>query len=427
MDIPIPTGLFDILPHDPKELWRSSHIWNFVEEAIFQLASDYALEEMRTPIFERTELFKRSVGDETDIVKKEMYTFLDSGERSMTLRPEGTAPAMRSFIEKKLYNEKQIHRFFYVGPMFRYERPQSGRYRQHHQFGVELIGVKEAAADAEMIEMLYALFERLGLKNLTLYVNSLGDKETRSAFRQALQDYFRPHLENMSDDSKRRFSTNPLRILDSKDPLDIPITKKAPSILQFLGAECSDHFEAVKEYLNHMSIPFTINDRLVRGLDYYTKTVFEITAGELGAQNSIGGGGRYDGLIKELGGPPLASLGFATGIERLIQTMIAQQVPLPERKRPFVMIIPLGEAALKAGFSLARKMRDKHIKTELDFSGKKLKNALQRASDENISYVIVFGDRELEANCIELKDMKAKTNITIKLGDVVDYVLSLKV
>jgi histidyl-tRNA synthetase len=405
MNIPIPTGTFDILPHDSKEVWRNSFLWTYVESKVRKLAESYGFEEIRTPLFERTELFQRSVGDASDIVSKEMYTFEDKGGRSLSLRPEGTASVIRAFVEKKLYTESNFHRLFYIGPMFRYERPQSGRFRQHHQFGVEVIGSQGAELDAELIEMCYSLYQSLGLQNLTVYVNSLGDKETRGRFREALRDYLRPYLHLLSPESQTRFELNPLRIFDSKNEADKEVMKNAPTILEYLSLECREHFETVCRILEHLNVPFKVNTNLVRGLDYYTKTVFEITAGELGAQNTIGAGGRYDGLIKDLGGPDLPSIGFATGLERVIQALIRQEAPLPQRKRPQLYAIPLGQQASFACFSLVKELRSKGFIALQDMSGKKLKNAMQIANDARAEYTLVLGDREIEEGICEIKEM----------------------
>ncbi len=418
MNIPIPTGTFDILPFDSKEEWRSAHLWAYVEKIARKLAQAYGYEEIRTPLFERTELFQRSVGDTSDIVSKEMYIFEDKGGRLLSLRPEGTASVIRSFVEKKLHTVQAMHRLFYIGPMFRYERPQSGRFRQHHQFGVEMIGSKEPISDAEVIGMLYALYENLGLQNLTVNINSLGDKETRAIFREALRDYLRPHLAQLSEESQARFELNPLRIFDSKNEQDKEIVKNAPTIVQHLNAECADHFQSVCALLGQLKIPYVVNASLVRGLDYYTKTVFEITAGELGAQNTIGAGGRYDGLLKQLGGPDLPSIGFATGIERIIQTMLKQQVPMPVRKRPDVYFIALGEEAQNWCFICAQKLRKNGVVCLQDMSGKKLKQAMQLANDARAEYTIVLGDREIQEGICELKEMDSGKTTKIALAEV---------
>lgn len=418
MNIPIPTGTFDILPEDIKEEWRSSHLWAYVESTVRDLARSYGFEEIRTPMFERTELFQRGVGDTTDIVSKEMYTFEDRGGRSLSLRPEGTASVIRSFVEKKMHTIASIHRLFYLGPMFRYERPQSGRFRQHNQFGVEVIGSAQPECDAELIEMCFSLYERLGLQNLTVYVNSLGDKEGRIKFREALKDYLRPHLQKLSAESKNRFEVNPLRIFDSKDEGDREVIKNAPTILEYLSPECEAHFKAVCALLTHLQIPYKVNSSLVRGLDYYTKTVFEVTAGELGAQNTIGAGGRYDGLIKDLGGPDIASIGFATGVERIIQTLLRQEVPAPKRRRPDVYIIPLGQEALYKSVSLAKEMRRDGVICLQDISGKKLKQAMQLASDSKAEFAIVLGENEIREGICELKEMATGKTTKISLIEV---------
>ena len=418
MSIPIPTGTFDILPQDPKEKWRESHLWQFVESVMRDHAKVYGCEEIRTPIFERTELFARSVGDATDIVSKEMYTFLDRGERSMSLRPEGTAPVMRSFIEKGLQSQASVHRLFYIGPIFRYERPQSGRFRQHHQFGVEIIGASQPEQDAELIEMLYSLYDKLGLKNLKVLVNSIGDKTARQQFRTSLQDYLRPHLAKMSDDSKHRFEVNPLRILDSKDENDIEIVKGAPSILDFLGPESKAHFARVQNILSHLNITYEVNPKLVRGLDYYNNTVFEITSSHLGSQNSLAGGGRYDGLMKSLGGQDLPTIGFGTGIERIIQALLNQSHLVPERPRPALYIIPLGEEAVGPCFTLARYLRLAGTVCLVDHSGKKLKNAMQQADNMRAEYVLILGENELKEGTVELKEMASGQKMQLAIDAV---------
>lgn len=418
MTITIPPGVFDIIPHDAKEPWRNSHVWQYVESVARQTARDFGFQEIRTPAFERTELFTRGVGESSDIVTKEMYTFQDKGDRSMTLRPEGTAPVMRAYIENQMHNQASQHKLFYIGPMFRYERAQAGRYRQHHQFGCEIIGVAAPEQDVEAIDLLYTLYNRLGLKNLQVYINSLGDAESRAAYRKALQDYLRASFDNLSADSKVRFEINPLRILDSKDPEDRRIIAAAPSVLDFLNEECRSHFEKVKRLLNQLNIPFIVNPQLVRGLDYYNKTVFEITSGDLGAQNSVGGGGRYDGLIKTIGGPDLPSIGFGTGIERIIQTMLKQEVKIPEPYRPMLYIIPLGDGAKEACFQLLHDLRMQNIPVEMDFTGKKLGKVMQYANAIRAKYVAVIGDDELKAREVELKEMDSGNKTKVHFSSI---------
>ncbi|MCE5317574.1 MAG: histidine--tRNA ligase [Parachlamydia sp.] len=420
MQIPIPPGVFDILPIDPKELWRSSYLWQYLEEKIREIAHQYGFREIRTPVFERTELFLRGVGETTDIVTKEMYTFEDKGQRSMTLRPEGTAPAMRAFIEHQLSQEASIHKLYYLEAMFRYERSQSGRYRQHHQFGVEAIGNGAPEQDAEVIDLIYTLYHRLGLKNLVVNLNSIGDPATRTAYREALVAYFKQHYDKLSRDSQNRLQANPLRILDSKEAQDIAINAHAPSILEFLNDECKDHFEGVKKLLDGLQIPYRINPQLVRGLDYYNKTVFEIVAMELGAQNSLVGGGRYDGLLKTLGGPDLPSIGFGTGLERILQTLIRQEVFLPQQHRPAIFLIALGQEAMHYGFKLLKELRQAGISAEMDFSGKKLNKAMQYADYIKARTVGVIGENELQSGIVSLKEMETGTKRDVALTDLMN-------
>jgi histidyl-tRNA synthetase len=417
MEYHIAKGVFDILPQDPdpESSWRNSSHWQYVESIIRTIVQEFGFQEIRTPIFENTELFERSIGATSDIVSKEMYTFQDKGDRRLTLRPEGTAPVMRSFIEKKLHLLSPIHKLFYIIPMFRYERQQAGRYRQHHQFGVEAIGSSSFLQDAEVIDLLYSFLKRLGIKNLTLQLNSLGDAETRQNFTKAFLDYLRPFLNDLSPDSRIRFDKNPLRILDSKNPTDRKILEEAPEITDFLDPSSKEHFENLKGYLEEIGIPYSLNPQLVRGLDYYNKTVFEVTTTALGAQNALGGGGRYDGLMKELKGPDLPAFGFGAGIERIIQTMLAQEVAIPKAPRPLVFFLPLGKEAIKKCFSLLTALRRHHISAEMDFSGKKLKQTLEFADSRKIRYVVILGENELKSGKIELKNMETSSSESIDL------------
>lgn len=327
----------------------------------------------------------------------------------MTLRPEGTASAMRCVIEKRLIQQSPVQKLYYLSPMFRYERPQAGRYRQHHQLGVEAIGNAAPEQDVEIIDLLYSLYQRLGLKNISVFMNSVGQEECRKRYRDALMEYLRPHLDSLSSDSKNRFEVNPLRILDSKDEKDRAIIENAPVILDFLNEECTTHFEAVCSGLDALKIPYKIDSRLVRGLDYYTKTVFEMVSGDLGAQNTVGAGGRYDGLIRSLGGPDTPAVGFGTGMERIIQTMLAQEVSFPNVDGPACFLVPLGARAINTCQMLLQNLRHQHIPVEMDFSGKKLKNILRYADDIGAKYVVVIGDQELDSGVVEMKDMAART------------------
>lgn len=425
MDYSIAKGVFDILPEDPdlESQWRNSYLWQYVEEKIRDLTKSFGYKEIRTPIFEKTELFLRSIGETSDIVSKEMYTFNDKGGRSLTLRPEGTAPVMRAFIEKQLHNQKSIHKFFYIGPMFRYERQQAGRFRQHHQFGVEAIGNQSPYQDVEVIHLLYSLYSALGLKGITLNLNSIGDENARLAYRSALQNYLHPYFSDLSIDSQARFEKNPLRILDSKDLNDQAILEQAPSILDFLDDESRIHFNKIQSLLVKLNISFVINTRLVRGLDYYNRTVFEFTANQLGSQNSIGSGGRYDGLLSNLGGPDLPAVGFGAGLERIIQTMLGQNVALSTNKRPSVYLIPLGETAEEICFDLLVQLRAHNIVAEMDFSGKKLKNAMRQANNTQATYVSVVGDDEINTKKLKLKELSSGSIQEIELDKIIPFFL----
>jgi histidyl-tRNA synthetase len=413
MSYKIPTGLFDILPEDPKELWRCSHVWNYVEMIIRMTAKEFGFQEIRTPIFERAEVFTRSSGESSDIVSKEMYLFKDKGDRLMALRPEGTAPVMRSFIENNLSNQGGFHKFFYICPMFRYDRPQAGRYRQHHQFGVEAIGNRSPEQDAEVIDLLHTLLKRLGLGNLNVQINCIGDKAVRDKFTESLRDYLKPHFNDLSEDSQKRLETNPLRILDSKNEKDRQIVANAPSILDFISEESKSHFRAVQEKLASIGIPFNVDPLLVRGLDYYNEVVFEVTTSDIGAQSSLGGGGRYDGMLKMMKGPDLPAAGFGSGLERIIQTVIKQGAYIPEKDRPTLYVIPIGDKATDFSFQLLHSLRQERISAQMDFSGRKVGKAMQYANQIGAKYTAVIGDEELESHNVELKHMDSgETQIT---------------
>jgi histidyl-tRNA synthetase len=417
MDYTSAKGTFDIVPFekDPENKWREASRWHFLESILRKTANDYGFQEIRTPIFEHTELFVRSVGEGTDIVSKEMYTFIDRGERSLTLRPEGTAPTLRAFIEKKLYAQEGLHKYYYLGPVFRYERPQAGRYRQHHQFGAEAIGNGSPEQDVELVDLLCEVYRRLGLKNLMISINSVGNAQTRIAYKAALVEYLTPFFAELSADSQERFSKNILRILDSKDPKDKKITEGAPTILDFLQPELKSHFDQVLKLLDELHISYSVQPSLVRGLDYYNKTVFEITSGELGAQNAVGGGGRYDGLIASLGGPDLPAVGFGTGLERLMQTMLKQNVPFPANPHPFLFLVPLGEKGLQFCFKLLCALRHEGIAAEIDLSGKKVQHGLSLANAASADYAAVIGENELSSGRIALKHMASRASEEISL------------
>lgn len=413
MEFTTPPGVFDIIPFDEGELWRSSYLWNYLEKKIREAASEWGFHEIRTPVFEKTELFLRGVGEGTDIVSKEMYTFQDKGDRSLTLRPEGTAPVMRAFIEHRLDLVGPVQKLFYIQPMFRYERAQAGRYRQHHQFGVEAIGVQSPYQDAEVIDLIYTLYQRLGILDLEVQINSLGDQTSRNAYRSKLVEYLERVKANLSKDSQARLQVNPLRVLDSKLEEDKKALEGAPSILDFLSEEALKHFETLQAVLAELDIPFTINPKLVRGLDYYNYTVFEVVTSSLGAQNSLAGGGRYDGLIKSLGGKDLPSFGFGCGLERVIQTMIKQNTFPEVRRGPSIVLIPLGEAALHRCFKYVHQLREKGIKAEMDLSQRKLSKAMAWAEKLGSEYAAVIGDAELEKGAFRLRVMSTGEEIEL--------------
>lgn len=419
MKYPIAKGLFDILPYPLEEKWKHTDAWHFIESVIHKLCQDYGFLEIRTPVFEKTELFNRAVGEASDIVSKEMYTFLDKKGRSLSLRPEGTASVMRAFVEKNLQMHKKIHRLYYIAPMFRYERPQSGRYRQHHQFGVELIGAKGPYEDAEIIDMCLEYYRRLGLNDLTLLINSVGDATSRENYKKALKEYLFPFKEELSEDSKIRLEKNPLRILDSKDTKDQNILKNAPSISDYLSIEAKEDFQTLLELLDELNIFYKVEEKLVRGLDYYNKTVFEITSGSLGAQNAIGAGGRYDGLTKAFGGKDEPGIGFASGIERTLQTLLAQNIEIPIEQVSSVYFIPLEPDAKKVCLKLATFLRHKKIEAVIDFEMGKLKNALQKANKQNASYAVILGSNELKKQIVTCKDLEKQTQIEIPINDFV--------
>lgn len=422
MKYTLPKGTFDILPNEPKaqDQWKESHRWHFLESVMRDLAHDYGYAEIRTPIFEKTSLFIRGVGETSDIASKEMYTFQDKGDRSISLRPEGTASVMRAFAQSRLQQLGSHHKFFYIGPFFRYDRPQAGRFRQFHQFGIEAIGNGGPDQDFEAIELLYQLFHRLGLKNLNVLINTLGNHECREKYQASLLNFLKPHFSDLSPESQTRFAKNPLRILDSKDEKEQKLLKEAPSILDFLNNASRDHFDSLCNHLTDHAIPFKITPQLVRGLDYYNQTVFEITSDILGAQNTIGAGGRYDGLLPAVGGPDLPCIGFSTGIERILQTMEGQNIPFPEKPKPAIALIPLGAEAKKRVHPLLYKLRHSNISTVM-IEAKKIQKGLQQAKQTGVSYAIIIGEEELKKNTGQVKTMETRETEELPLDAIVDF------
>ncbi|KRG13289.1 histidyl-tRNA synthetase [Virgibacillus soli] len=401
MTIQIPRGTQDILPGEVEK-------WQWIEETAKKICQLYQYQEIRTPIFEQTELFQRGVGDTTDIVQKEMYSFQDRGGRDLTLRPEGTAAIVRSFTENKMFGlPNQPVKLYYLGPMFRYERPQSGRYRQFVQFGVEALGSMDPAIDAEVIALAMEFYRSLGLKRLKLVINSLGDRESRTAHRNALIQHFQPRINEFCSDCQERLDKNPLRILDCKKDREHELMKSAPSILDFLNDESSTYFKQVQQYLNAMDIEFVVDPTLVRGLDYYNHTAFEIMseAEGFGAITTLCGGGRYNGLVKEMGGPDTPGIGFALSIERLIQALEAEAVPMEKNKQINAYIIALGEKAKDYSVVLLENLRRNGFSVERDYMNRKLKAQFKAAERLGAKYAVIIGDDELSSGVATVKKL----------------------
>jgi histidyl-tRNA synthetase len=400
----------DILPGEVET-------WQFLEQSAHEVFGIYGFSEIRTPIPEKTELFCRSIGETTDIVEKEMYTFSDKSENSLTLRPEGTAPVMRSFIQNRLYNLDSISKLYYMGPMFRYERPQKGRYRQFHQIGVEVVGVEDPKIDAQVLAMLHQYFNRIGIASVSLQLNSLGCPECRPAYRQQLINYLESRLDKLCAECQRRYRTNPLRVLDCKVQRCQEATVDAPSIIEYLCATCNDHFTQVKKYLTALHIPFSINSRMVRGLDYYVRTTFELVTDQLGSQNAVAAGGRYDGLVESLGGPTLPGIGFAIGLERLV-LMKGKQRIVPAARQLF--IAALGKEATEQAFVLMSRLQASGVCAEMDYRGKSLKAQMRRANKLNAAFTLIIGDEELQSGQAQLKDMSDSSQSTVALDTLVE-------
>ncbi|MCL1466797.1 histidine--tRNA ligase [Argonema galeatum] len=406
-------GTRDILPEEVV-------YWQRVESVARDILGRAAYQEIRTPIFEETGLFERGIGEATDVVGKEMYTFLDKGERSVTLRPEGTAGVVRAAIEHGIYAQGGVQRLWYTGPMFRYERPGAGRQRQFHQIGVEVLGSPEPRADAEVIAIATDILETLGLKNLHLNINSLGNRDDRLTYRQALVDYLTPYKAELDPDSQDRLSRNPLRILDSKDKRTQEIAENGPSILQYLGPDSKRHFEKVQQFLSDLGISYQVNPRLVRGLDYYTHTAFEVISDdrELGSQATVCGGGRYDGLLAELGGPDTPSVGWAIGLERLI--ILLQKLQSPPKFGLDFYVVSRGEKAEAQALLLTQKLRRAGFSLELDLSGSAFKKQFARADKSGAVGCLILGDEEAESQTVKLKWMATKEQQTLAQVDLLE-------
>ncbi len=409
-----PRGTNDILPGDVEK-------WQYLEGQICRICSEYGFSEIRTPIFEHTELFLRGVGDTTDIVEKEMYTFNDRGERSITLRPEGTAPVVRAYLEDRLYAGPQPVKLFYTGPMFRYDRPQSGRFRQFHQFGVEVFGSHDPAVDAEVMAMAMDLFARLGLRNLELRVNSVGCPACRIVLRRRLQDFFRPRLDNLCKNCRDRFEKNPMRILDCKEKRCKEAGAGAPTTIDCLCDGCAGHFEQVKKHLDLLNLSYIVDSCLVRGLDYYTHTAFEIMASDIGAQSSIGGGGRYNRLVETCGGPPTPGIGYALGMERIILLMERQGIETPGTPGRDVFVVTAGQATSTEAFKLLFGLRSAGLSADKDYMNRSLKAQMKYAAKAGARFAVIVGEEELKQGVALVRDMSTGAQEAVVFGGIVEY------
>jgi len=411
--IKVPKGTQDILPEDISK-------WYYIENIIKETLNKYGYKEIRTPFFEYTELFVRGIGESTDIVTKEMFTFPDRKGRSLTLRPEGTAPVVRAYLENSMGRISKVIKLFYLGPMFRCEKPQAGRFRQFNQFGIEIIGTKSSAADAEVIITVLDVYKKLGLKNLEILINSVGCKKCRVDYVQKLKKYLKNKKDFLCSECRERYTKNPLRVLDCKKDSCKRTIEKAPVITENLCQECESHFSEVKSYLDDQKIIFRENPRLVRGLDYYTKTAFEIISGGLGAQNAIGGGGRYDDLIEELGGKPTPAVGFAAGIERMIIAIDQQKIEWPMGKRLDIFVVKVDEKNKDTAFKLLQKIRNAGMSADMDYSEGSLKSQMRIANKIGVRYTVIVGEEELSKNMVIFRNMQTKEQKEVLTDNLID-------
>lgn len=409
-----PRGTKDILPEQIGN-------WIAIENRIRAICARYGYSEIRTPTFEHTELFQRGIGEGTDVVDKEMYTFTDRGGRSITLRPENTAAVVRAYLQNKLYASGNLVKLFYVGSMFRYDRPQAGRLREFHQFGVEALGEKNPALDAEIILLAWDFLKELGLDDLALKINTVGCPACRPVYRQKLQHYFGDNVDELCDDCKRRLDKNPMRILDCKVDGAKEFMEDAPKIDTCLCDDCREHFKAVQEYLSAAEIGFEIDNRLVRGLDYYTKTAFEIQYTPLGAQSAVAGGGRYDGLIGEMGGNPTPGIGFAMGIERILIALEKQNLLRVATVPLDAYIVAIGSAAEKFAFKLVTKLRRENISVNMDFAQRSIKAQMKQASKSGARFALIIGDDEVSASTVTVKNLETSAQNNIPIDDVANF------
>ncbi len=411
-----PKGTYDIYG-DKAETYL------YFRKLVEALMDKYNAKFFETPIFEASELFHRGVGETTDIVSKETYDFKDRGDRNLTLRPEGTAGIVRAFIENKLYAGNLPLKAWYLGPMFRYERPQAGRYREFYQFGFEAFGSFDAMMDAEVIGIVYNLFKILGLKGVSVNINTLGDKESRENYRKALLEYFKPYLNDLCDDCRRRYEKNPLRILDCKVDSNNEIMKDAPKMVDYLNEESKEHFEKVLKYLSDMGISYKVNSNIVRGLDYYTHTVFEVVADidGFGAQNTLAAGGRYNHLVEFVGGPSMPGVGFALGIERLFLALEAEEIDIREKINPDVYIFSVGDEFKGNVLSLANDLRMAGFNVDIDYNSKSFKSNFKKADSLLVHFIIIIGEEEVKSKILTIKNNITKEEYKVKLDEIIEF------
>lgn len=409
-----PRGTKDITP---KDVYK----WHYVEKKFREICALYGYEEIRTPVFEHTEVFARSVGDTTDVVQKEMYTFTDRGDRQLSLKPEGTAGVIRSFIENKMYADTQPTKLYYITPCFRYERPQAGRQRQFHQFGIEVLGSDGATVDAEVISLAVQFFNELGLKNLSVNINSVGCPKCREAYNNKLKEYLDQKVDVLCETCLERKDKNPMRVIDCKNPQCKENLKDIPFMIDHLCDDCKEHFETLQKYLTEMGIDFVVDKTIVRGLDYYRKTAFEIISNDIGAQSTVCGGGRYDGLVELLGGPKgVSGIGFGLGIERLLLTLENNNIEIENPKSTDIYIATIGEAAKTKSVKIVKDLRANHISSDNDHLDKSIKAQFKYSDKINAKYTVVIGDDELANDTATLKNMQTSEQTTIKLSELVD-------
>ena len=414
-----PRGTRDVLPTE-------SYRWQFIESKMRKAAALAGYREVRTPVFEHTELFARGVGDTTDIVQKEMYTFQDRGNRSITLKPEGTAGAVRCFLESNLYAEPLPCKMYYLdAPIFRYEAPQSGRLREHHQFGLECFGAKEATTDAELILLAFHLLQDLGIQNLSVNINSIGCPACRPKYHAMLKDFLAGKVQNLCEDCQNRFERNPLRVLDCKKPKCQEQIQDAPSMLDVLCDDCRNHFEQLKECLDLAGIPYRVNPRIVRGLDYYTKTVFELITSTPGGNLTVCGGGRYDQLVEQLGGPPLPAVGFGMGLERVLMLMDTEGITIPQQALYDVFVTYMGDHRSQA-FKLVENLRSQGISADMDHCGRSLKAQFKYANKTGARFSATIGDEEAEQNAVRLKNMETKEERIVPIKDAGETLFQMR-